>query len=313
VEDHPTEVGAKAPAAFSGMGLLTIVLPFVATIASLLFGILIGGVAGWVVKPTQQPIEYLETASLAELQLVCEPVVEEQKTQLAKVKDQIGVLEATVIDRERRITELEGLAAKQGSRKAVGGRDYSAEVVAAREQLAEAKLRIELLEQVKSQLIEQLTAAQQRLSVVQAELTQQVAITDVLRDENGRLEDEVIVQQWFRFVTESQLEVCERGGRKKTDDCRGSVVNEIAQVKREFVHCVRSGQAAPAAALLAKGQAMPHFARMMNQDDKHLSGWYLQMCDPTLPEQDLATAAAPTPAPLPPLEDLDAPDPELPN
>jgi hypothetical protein len=24
---------------------------------------------------------------------------------------------------------------------------------------------------------------------------------------------------------------------------------------------------------------------MMDQDDRHLEGWYLQMCDPTLPER----------------------------
>ena len=115
MQDEPTDVEiTKGRGAFSGMGVLTIVLPFVATIASLLFGIAIGGVAGWVVKPTQQPIEYLKTASLAELQLVCEPVVEEQKTQLAKVEDQIGVLEATVAAKEQEIAELKAKAGKQG-------------------------------------------------------------------------------------------------------------------------------------------------------------------------------------------------------
>ena len=306
MEDHPTELEAPR-GAFSGMGVLTVVLPFVATIASLLFGILIGGVAGWVVKPTQQPIEYLKTASLAELQLVCEPVVEEQKTQLAKVKDQIGVLEATVAQKEKEIEELKAAAAKQGKKpKAADGRDYNAEVSAAKEQLAEAKLKIQMLEDVKSQLIEQLTKAQERLAVAEAELAQQVAITDVLRDENGKLKDDVIVQQWFRFVNEAQLAVCERGGRKRTDECRAAVVNEISQIKREFVHCIRSGQAAPTAQLLEKGDAMPHFARMMDQDDKHLSGWYLQMCDPTLPEKDVTAMVTPRPV-VAPLPDLDSP------
>lgn len=309
MDEDPTQVEHRPPASagFLGVGFLAVAIPFLATVASLLFGIAIGAAIGWFAKPSTQPIEYLKTASLAELQLVCEPVVQEQKTQLAKVKDQIVVLEATVAEKEIEIAELKEKAAKQGKKaRASDGRDYTGELASAKEQLAEAKLKVQMLEQVRDQLVEQLTKAQERLSVVEADLAGQVAITEVLRDENGRLKDDVIVQKWFRFVTESQLDVCERGGKKKTDDCRASVVNEIAKIKREFVHCIRSGQATPRAEQLDKDQALPHFAHMMNQDDNHLAGWYLQLCDPTLPEREIATAPTPTvPAPLP---DLDAPD-----
>jgi hypothetical protein len=43
---------------------------------------------------------------------------------------------------------------------------------------------------------------------------------------------------------------------------------------------------------LDKGETLPHFARLMNQDDRHLEGWYLQMCDPTLPELSEAEEVA---------------------
>lgn len=305
-EDDRT-VQDEAPGGLSGMSILTVVLPFAATIASLLFGILIGGVAGWLIKPTQQPIEYLRTASLAELALVCEPVVQEQKTQLAEVKQEIEVLRIQVAEKEAEVADLKARAEKQGSRKvAVDGRDYSGELSSAKEQLAEARLQLKMMEQVKNQLVEQLTRTQEKLVKAESDLAEAVAVTDVLRDENTKLQDDVIVQRWFRFVADAQLEVCEKGNKKKTDECRDAVGKEVSAVKREFVHCVRSGQAVPVAKLLAKGTALPHFARMMNQDDKHLEGWYLQMCDPTLPEKELPEVGAPSPAP-PPITDLDDP------
>jgi hypothetical protein len=267
-----------------GLGLLWL-LPFAATIAAMMFGIVIGGAAVWIVKPTRQPVEYLKTASLAELQLVCEPVVQEQETQLAKVKDEIVALKAQVAEKEAEVVQLRSAATKQGKRAiSSDGRNYAGEPDKAREELAEARLQLTMMEEVKDQLVEQLTRTQERLAVVEGELTEQVAIAEVLRDENGKLKDDVIVQQWFRFVTDAQLDVCESGSRKKTEDCRASVIGEISKIKREFVHCVRSEQATPMAKHLEKGASAPSFARMMDQDNKHLEGWYLQMCDPTLPE-----------------------------
>ena len=278
---------------WSRMSLLTVILPFAATIASLLCGVVIGGAAAWIVKPTRQPIEYLKTASLAELQQVCDPVVEEQETQLAKVKQEIAALREEVARKEAEVVSLRAAVDKKGGR---GGRGSSGagniagELEKVKEELAEAKLQLAMMEEVKNQLVEQLSRTQERLAVAEADLVEQVAIAEVLRDENGKLKDDVIVQRWFRFVNDAQLSVCEAGGRKKTEECRAAVVKEISQIKREFVHCVRSEQAAPMAKHLDKGETLPHFARLMDQDDRHLEGWYLQMCDPTLPEADEVAA-----------------------
>ena len=269
---------------WSGMSFLTVVLPFAATIASLLCGIVIGGAAAWIVKPSRQPIEYLKTASLAELQQVCDPVVEEQETQLAKVKEEIAALREEVARKEAEVATLRTAADKQGRKGGSSGRNLASELGKVKEELAEAKLQLAMMEEVKDQLVEQLSRTQERLAVAEDELVEQVAIAEVLRDENGKLKDDVIVQRWFRFVNDAQLSVCEHGGKKKTEDCRAAVVREIGQVKREFVHCIRSEQAAPMAKHLDKGETLPHFARLMDQNDRQLDGWYLQMCDPTLPE-----------------------------
>jgi hypothetical protein len=271
---------------WSRMSLLTVILPFAATIASLLCGVVIGGAAAWIVKPSTQPIEYMKTASLAELQQVCDPVVEEQETQLAKVKQEIADLREEVARKEAEVVSLRAAADRKGRKGSgsSGSAELAGELERVKEELAEAKLQLAMMEEVKNQLVEQLSRTQERLAVAEAELVEQVAIAEVLRDENGKLKDDVIVQRWFRFVNDAQLGVCEHGGKKKTLDCRAAVVREISQIKREFVHCVRSEQAAPMAKHLDKGETLPHFARLMDQDDRHLEGWYLQMCDPTLPE-----------------------------
>lgn len=266
-------------------GCVSMVLPFTATFGALGIGVVLGGAAVWIARPT--PVEVLRNVSLAELQTACEPVVADQKTQLAKVKDELTALREEVARKEAEVQSLRGAAERQGSRPAsADGRDYSAELQAAKEALAEAKLKIQMLEQVRDELVEQLTRTQERLQVVETDLQEQVAISGMLRDENGRLHDELVVQQWYGFVTNTQLDICERGGRKKTEDCRLSVVGEISTIKREFVHCVRSGQATPSAHELQKGEKLPLYARMMNQDDKHLQSWYVQLCDPTLPERE---------------------------
>ncbi len=284
---------------WSRVNFLTVVLPFAATIASLLCGVVIGGAAAWIVKPSRQPIEYMKTASLAELQQVCDPVVEEQETQLAKVKEEIAALKDEVARKEAEVVSLRAAVDKQGGRSgSSSGRNLGSELEKVKEELAEAKLQLAMMEEVKDQLVEQLSRTQERLAVAEAELVEQVAIAEVLRDENGKLKDDVIVQRWFRFVNDAQLSVCESGGRKKTEDCRGAVVGEIARIKREFVHCIRSEQAAPMAKHLDKGETLPHFARLMDQGDRHLDGWYLQMCDPTLPEkaepEEVAVSAPPS-------------------
>ncbi|MBX2804214.1 MAG: hypothetical protein KTR31_41520 [Myxococcales bacterium] len=300
-------IGEEPPGPlWNSANTLTVMLPFAATVIALVFGMLIGGAVVWVVKPTSRPIEYLKTASLAELEIVCEPVVEEQKTQLAKVKSEIVDLKAEVQQKEALVAELRaelkgkpdggGASSPRTAAAAITPPATPAELSRAKEDLAEAKLQLRMLNQVKDQLVDQLTRTQQRLTQTEADLQAQVAITEVLRDENLELQDDVIVQRWFRMVTESQLDLCEKGSRRKTEACRQAVVSELSDIKREFVHCIRSGQAAPSVEPLERGKALPHFARMLDQGNKFLAGHYLQMCDPTLPETEIPPPSTASPS-----------------
>ena len=283
-DDPPFDDDEAEEQAFGGMNAVSVVLPFAATVVSLVFGMFIGGAAVWIVKPVQRPIEYMKTASLAELQLVCEPVVEETKSQLVRVKGEITDLKDTVRQKEAIVAQLqEQLDAQKGT----GGDALKRELQRARGKLTKSQQELEVLMAVKDQLVDQLTKAQERLAETEADLQAQAAITEVLRDENVDLKDDVVVQRWFRMITEAQLDICDRVGKRKYDKCREAVVGALSTVRREFVHCIRSKQAVPAVEQVQKGRALPHFARMLDQDNKFLEGHYLQMCDPTLPEVEL--------------------------
>lgn len=272
----------------SGLSVVSIVLPFVATILSLFFGMFIGGAAVWILKPAPQPIEFIKSASLADLQLMCEPVVDDQVAKIAGVRAEISALEAEVLEREAQVDALRGQVAARDA-------EAEAKLADATASLASARRQLRTLNEVKEQLVEQLTLTKERLVRTEANLQDQVAVSEALRDENFDLRDDVIVQRWFRVLNDAKLKICEKGSKKKTEACREAVSAELSAIKREFVHCIRSNQAAPSVEQLQKGAELPHFARTFDPENKLLAGWYLQMCDPTLPELEVSDPALSAP------------------
>ncbi len=289
-DDHRYD-GAGDASRWGGMSTMSVVLPFAATIVSLVFGMFIGGAAVWIARPSHRPIDYMQTASLAELQLVCEPVVEETKNQLTRIKGEIADLKDEVRQKEAIVAELrEQVGAREADESK--GRVLASKLRQAREELAEARLELKMLREVKDQLVDQLTATQQRLDKTESDLQAQVAITDALRTDNLELKSDMVVHRWFRMITEAQLDICEKGSRRRTEACRESVVSALSDIRREFVHCVRSEQAAPTVEELPRDAPLPQFARMLQSDDRRLQGFYVQLCDPTLPEAPVLEASA---------------------
>ena len=100
--------------------------------------------------------------------------------------------------------------------------------------------------------------------------------------------EDALANKWYRFLNDAQLEVCERGNRKKLGRCRETVEATVGTVSRRdrFAHCVRSGQAIPTVHELEKKAVLPDFAVMIDEEQKQTKGWYVLWCDPTLPELD---------------------------
>jgi len=255
-----------------------VVLPFATAFASLIVGVLVGGTFGWVVKPdTEVEVEIPRDYTEDELAEVCLPEVQEKATALEEANVKVTSLSSQVREKETRVKELQA----EMDRRAERGRELYLEFQQAKEELAQVKLELQAAEEEKEVLIEELTRTVEKLEETEEELEEQVELT-------GRAKEDALVNKYYRFVNDAQLEICEKGNRKKLGKCREAVTAELERPERrdKFAHCVRSGQATPSVHEMEKGASMPQFAEYINEDDKIVKGWYLLLCDPTLPEAD---------------------------
>lgn len=270
----------------SQLGWLVTVVPFMSTIVSLLFGMVIGGTIGWYANGEQGLGSVMGGTSLADLRDVCQPVVAEQKTRLSEIREELTSVQGLVTMREAEVADLRAQLEQPGITIEAAA-ELQEQLEVASIGLAEAKLEVSSLQRTKDKLVDQLAAAQARIEETEADLEAEAAIRDALQSERSTLVEQAITQRWFRMITEAQLDICERGGRRRTEACRAAVVNELKGIRRQFVHCLRSNQAVPSVQEVGRGDRIPSHAKLLDADDKFLSGWYVQLCDPTLPERTL--------------------------
>jgi hypothetical protein len=265
--------------------LLQVAIPLTTIAGALLIGLALGSIAGWVVSQKQpQPIEYRQTTSLAELHDRCDPLVTELQTQLANTVGEIELIKGQLALKESEILLLEPLVVTQGSApSAPDGRNYVAELGAARLQSTELGYQLRLLERTRTSLMDQLTRVRERMLVEDEQLAQQVAISDLLRDERGRMHDQEVLAAWFAFVSDSQTRICGPEIQRRGLDCRAAVQRELPAIKEAFVHCLRAGHPAPVAERLREGEP-PAFAHPLNPASELVGGWAFMLCDPSLPQ-----------------------------
>jgi len=264
-----------------GSSAVAMMLPFVTAIAALVLGALLGIAIGWVIKP-DKTLERVVARELtaAELAEVCAPQIEESVGELEDAQHKVQFLEQEVTARESRVTELED----EMKRRAQRGSSLVRELKQAKADLAEAQEQLTIALEEKERLVVELTETKQELAVTQVRLREQVGKTE-------RAKEDAMVNKWYRFINDSQLEICDRGNRKKLGNCRGVVQSTLVSTIRrnKFSHCVRSGQAVPSVLELEKNAALPNFAEMIDEAQKQTKGWYVLFCDPTLPEKDEAS------------------------
>ena len=104
------------------------------------------------------------------------------------------------------------------------------------------------------------------------------------------------------FNAEAKVAICDRGSRRRHDKCHEAVETALtAEMQSKFLSCVDSYQFTPMLRQLERKQEVPSNAMKLSDDDRFTDkGWYIQYCDPTLPEAGEAADAADrnaTPAP----------------
>lgn len=256
----------------------TVLLPFATALASLALGALLGGVVAWVAKPEQQrEIQVPRELTAAELEAACAPAIAETAEELEAANEKVAVLTKEVAAQEAKVQELEAEMSRRSSRD----RALVAELEAAKKELAEVKAQLAQAQEEKARLVEELSATVAKLEETEERLEEQIQLTQ-------RAKEDALTNKWYRFLNDAQLDICEKGNRKKLGRCRETVVATLKtdDMQNRFAHCVRSRQATPSVHELQRGQELPQFSEYLNEDERVTRGWYVQLCDPTLPEAD---------------------------
>jgi len=284
-DDYDTEF--ENPLPWSSMGVMVLMVPVAAASVGLMVGLGLGGTAGYLAATGEHAEEqFVENITEDEVKFgeVCAPIIRETETEIATMNRKIETLETDIASRQAHVDELRS----EMKRRAEGGKHLWKELKAAKEELAEVKQERDLLVVAKEQLVEQLTKTVEKLAVTEEKLEETIEIAEEFRYES-------IHQNFDRFVNEAQLQICERGNRKKLGKCREVVTNILTRpdVRGKFNHCLKSGQATPNVAELEPDTTMPQFSYFLNQEDRVVRDWYVHLCDPTLPENPtvLATVA----------------------
>jgi hypothetical protein len=266
------------PSGPTATGIVAMILPFATAIAALVVGAVLGFAIGLVVKPAEV-VEKVVPRELtaAELASACAPTLEQTVDKLEKAETKVSILQREVDDRNARVAELETAQKRSGG--------PSRELQQAKKDLEEARAQLVIAQQEKEALVVELTQTKQQLAKTEEALVEQKELTTDARED-------ALVNKFYRFVNDSQLEICEKGSRKKMGNCRTDVQSALqSNVRRDkFSHCVRSGQATPSVKEIEKGQSLPDFSEWINEEEKTTKGYYILFCDPTLPEKtdDLA-------------------------
>jgi len=253
-------------------------LPYALIIVCVLGAAVAGGVVGWVSKPIERvEVPVPRELTVAEIDGLCAPQVVEKAEALTEANERIESLTAEVALRKTKVEDLEN----EMARRSDAGRALALQLETAREALASATEELTQVKQQKAELEVEL-----ELTVSQLEQTEEALEVQVQRTE--RAKEDALVNKWYRFLNDAQLSICERGNRKKLGRCRETVTMELGgdATRDRFAHCVRSRQSAPSVHELEKGTQLPEFATYINEDDRIVRDWYVQFCDPTLPEAD---------------------------
>jgi chromosome segregation ATPase len=252
-----------------------VMLPFAgaAAIGSIALG-LIGFTVGYMVK-TPDVKEVLRAPTEAELEAACAPEIEAVEDELGTAQAKVADLERTKVEQEKKVNELEARIAKG----AEVGKALREELAKVKAELAETQEALAIAEEEKEKLLVELTQTQEELEDTKVELV-------ATREQRDEAREDALYNRWQDFLHHSQLEICDKGNRKKLGNCREEVTAALEDPERQsrFAHCIRSGQAQPMVRELEKDASLPEYSEMMNEEVKQVKGWFVEFCDPTLPE-----------------------------
>ncbi len=224
--------------------------------------------------------QQLTTDELAEL---CSENVKPEREKLMDAQATVEGLQTELQARETELAAYKLQAEEDEARKEGAIRRWRA-MEAEIEQL---KADLSIAETERDDLMVELKDTIYKLEV-------QIQETRVAKAEARFYKNEATVNLWAAFSADAKVEICDRGTRKRHEKCHEAVNATIRSYRERFVECVESWQAVP---MLVQGdkrrrEELAPYAEWLDEDDRFTKkGWYVQFCDPTLPEAGESTAS----------------------
>lgn len=253
--------------------------PIVAAGAAWAMGVVTGSGLTWAVQqPVERVVETPRELDAVELDQVCESRVDGALEQVREATAQIDVLEAEVDVKAAKVAALEA----EMKKRAASGRAFVKQL---EEQLEQAKVELAAVRAELQQALADKAEVEQKLEQTHARLVAQAIQTDEARAE-------VRDGKWSNFLARGQLQICEKGNRRKLGRCRESVEAALKPFHDRYEHCLASGQEPPQLreAASVSDAALPPFAAWMAPEDRVVRGWYVLLCDPALPSRPTSAA-----------------------
>lgn len=240
--------------------------------------------------PTIQEVQKQLTAE--ELMALCSDQVKTERESLQAAQSKVVDLQSQLDAKEKELADMKKQDEKDASRRAVASqkmKDMEAEIASLKGQLAAA-------EKERDDLVVELKDTVKKLEA-------QIKETEVQRERAEKYKAESHENLWSSFNAEAKVDICDRGTRRRHDKCHEAVEEALGApaIKDRFLACVDTYQATPSLVQGDRKATLPANAVWMNEDSRFTdNGWYIQFCDPTLPEagsaqgEDRAAIVAPT-------------------
>ncbi|MCP4810154.1 MAG: hypothetical protein GY913_24500 [Proteobacteria bacterium] len=229
-------------------------------------------------KIVTEPLIIKQELTEEELLAFCDDQIEPERQKVEDAHSKVLELQAKLDAREAELTTMKAQDEKDEARRAVASKKWK-----------EMEAEIETLKLDLDSAIEDRDEAMSALKTTVIALEKQIKETEKQKQRAEHFREESQVNLWTTFVAESKVSICGWGTPGRLDKCQGAVDEALAgDFKDRFMECVDSYQSTPILHQQEDRKAtLPLYAEPLNEDSRFTKrGWYIQFCDPTLPEAE---------------------------
>jgi predicted nucleic acid-binding Zn-ribbon protein len=265
----------------SGLPISAAIAGFVGfTVVGLVLGIVGHSLFGEtnIVKAPPEVIK--QELSEQELLALCDSTTEDVRDSLNNAQQKVVDLQAQLDSKEKELTDMKAQDEKDEVKKAAAVKKWHA----MEQEIADLQVRLAQAESERDQLRTELQDTLVKLDHEIAEKEKAVKLAKKYKRES-------VENLWTAFTANAKVEICDKGTRKRHENCHEAVDSAVATQQVRFTECVEKYDTIP---VLKQGDAkseIPAFADWVNPESKYVNtgvfnkqSWYVIYCDPTLPE-----------------------------